>query len=90
MTRFKAVVFDWAGTVIDFGSFAPMGVFVKAFAQFGVEATIAQARKPMGAPKWDHIRTMLRDPAIAEAWRARKGRAPTTPISTGLQGLRAR
>ena len=37
MTRFKAVVFDWAGTVIDFGSFAPMGVFVKAFAQFGVE-----------------------------------------------------
>lgn len=76
MTRFKAVVFDWAGTVIDFGSFAPMGVFVKAFAQFGVEATIDQARKPMGAAKWNHIRAMLDDPAIAEAWRAAQGTAP--------------
>ncbi len=26
MTKFKAVVFDWAGTTVDFGSFAPMGV----------------------------------------------------------------
>lgn len=76
MTRFKAVVFDWAGTVIDFGSFAPMGVFVKAFAQFGVEATIDQARKPMGAAKWNHIRAMLDDPAIAEAWRAAQGTPP--------------
>ncbi len=24
----QAVVFDWAGTVIDFGSHAPMGAFV--------------------------------------------------------------
>jgi beta-phosphoglucomutase-like phosphatase (HAD superfamily) len=28
----KAVVFDWAGTMVDFGSRAPMGVFVEAFA----------------------------------------------------------
>jgi phosphonoacetaldehyde hydrolase len=26
MARFKAAVFDWAGTTIDFGSFAPVGV----------------------------------------------------------------
>jgi phosphonoacetaldehyde hydrolase len=51
MTEIKAVVFDWAGTMIDFGSFAPMGVFVEAFRKFGVEATIAEAREPMGAPK---------------------------------------
>jgi len=36
MTQFKAVVFDWAGTVIDFGSFAPMGAFVDTFGKFGV------------------------------------------------------
>ena len=36
MTKFKAAVFDWAGTMVDFGSFAPMGVFVEAFAAFGI------------------------------------------------------
>lgn len=25
MERVKAVIFDWAGTVIDYGSLAPMG-----------------------------------------------------------------
>ncbi|SON56825.1 Phosphonoacetaldehyde hydrolase [Hartmannibacter diazotrophicus] len=77
MTRFKAVVFDWAGTTIDFGSFAPMGVFVEAFAKFGIEVTIAEARGPMGKPKWDHIKTMMTEPAIASAWAAKYGSAPT-------------
>lgn len=27
MTKFKAVVFDWAGTTVDFGSFARWGGF---------------------------------------------------------------
>lgn len=76
MSKFKAVVFDWAGTMVDFGSFAPMGVFVKAFAQFGIEASIAQARAPMGAAKWDHIRAMMDDPAIAAQWQAKYGAAP--------------
>lgn len=62
MTRFKAAIFDWAGTMIDFGSFAPMGVFVEAFAQFGIEVTVEDARKPMGLPKWDHINAMLQAP----------------------------
>ncbi|MEQ9122020.1 MAG: phosphonoacetaldehyde hydrolase, partial [Alphaproteobacteria bacterium] len=76
MNAFKAVVFDWAGTTIDFGSFAPMGVFVKAFGQFGVRASIADARGPMGMPKRAHIKTMLAMPHIAEQWRARHGAAP--------------
>jgi phosphonoacetaldehyde hydrolase len=74
---FKAAVFDWAGTTVDFGSFAPMGVFVKAFAEFGIEATIAQARAPMGAPKWDHIRAMMDMPEIAQQWQAKYGTAPS-------------
>jgi len=77
MGKFKAAVFDWAGTTIDFGSFAPMGVFVKAFERFGIEATISQARAPMGSPKWDHIRAMLSDPDIAAQWIARHGAPPT-------------
>lgn len=76
MSRFKAVVFDWAGTIIDFGSFAPMGTFVEAFASFGVEATIAEARAPMGMPKLDHVRAMLSAPALAARWEARFGAPP--------------
>ncbi|MCV6598355.1 MAG: phosphonoacetaldehyde hydrolase [Mangrovicoccus sp.] len=77
MSKFKAAVFDWAGTTIDFGSFAPMGVFVKAFEKFGITATIEQARAPMGAPKWDHIRTMMDMPEIAAQWQEKYGAAPT-------------
>ncbi|QDG77053.1 phosphonoacetaldehyde hydrolase [Labrenzia sp. PHM005] len=77
MSKFKAVVFDWAGTMIDFGSFAPMGVFVKAFEKFGITASIDQARAPMGSPKWDHIRAMMDDPDIAAQWQAKHGTAPT-------------
>ena len=77
MSRFKAVVFDWAGTIVDFGSFAPMGVFVKAFAEFGVEVSVAEARAPMGAAKWDHIRTMMDMPDVAARWQAKFGAPPS-------------
>jgi len=77
MSRIQAVIFDWAGTMIDYGSFAPMGVFVEAFKDFGVEATIAEARAPMGAPKWDHIRAMLDAPRLAAEWERVHGAAPS-------------
>ncbi|OYZ89135.1 MAG: phosphonoacetaldehyde hydrolase, partial [Rhizobiales bacterium 17-65-6] len=73
----NAVVFDWAGTMIDHGSQAPMGVFVKAFAQFGVEITVAEARGPMGMAKRDHIKTLLSQPRIAAAWAKAHGATPT-------------
>jgi len=76
MTKFKAVVFDWAGTVIDFGSFAPMGAFVETFAKFDVEVTIADARKPMGLPKRAHIAAMLAEPHIAGRWKSAHGSLP--------------
>lgn len=70
----KAVILDWAGTVVDFGSRAPMGAFVRAFKEFGVDISIADARGPMGMAKWDHIRAVGQAPAVAAAWRARHGR----------------
>jgi phosphonoacetaldehyde hydrolase len=69
----KAVILDWAGTVLDHGSRAPMGVFVAVFREFGVEITVDEARGPMGMAKWDHIRTLGRNPRIAAAWRAAHG-----------------
>lgn len=71
----SAVIFDWAGTVVDFGSHAPMGAFVELFARHGVAITIAEAREPMGLPKWDHIQALGTQPRIAAAWRAANGRA---------------
>lgn len=70
---YKAVIFDWAGTTVDFGSFAPMGVFVETFADFGISVTIDEAREPMGLPKRDHIKAMLNSPRIARSWEAAKG-----------------
>ena len=70
----RGVIFDWAGTVLDHGSRAPMGAFVQAFAQFGVDIAIADARGPMGMAKGDHIRLVGAAPAVAVAWRARHGR----------------
>lgn len=76
MGALKAAVFDWAGTVIDHGSLAPMGVFVRTFRQFGVEITIAEARGPMGMAKRDHIKTLMAQPRVAAAWAAAHGAAP--------------
>ncbi|MDM0111177.1 phosphonoacetaldehyde hydrolase [Variovorax sp. J22R133] len=70
-TRLRAVVFDWAGTIIDFGSCAPMGAFVKLFRQFEIAISIDDARGPMGMAKWDHIKALGKLPHVAEQWEAR-------------------
>jgi phosphonoacetaldehyde hydrolase len=72
----RAVIFDWAGTMIDFGSRAPVSAFIEIFRQSGVEITEAEAREPMGRGKFDHIATITRMPRVAEAWRERHGRPP--------------
>jgi phosphonoacetaldehyde hydrolase len=72
----RAVVFDWAGTMIDHGSQAPMGVFVKAFAKYGVTISVDEARGPMGMAKRDHIHALLTQPRIAAAWQDAHGRPP--------------
>ncbi len=72
----KALILDWAGTVVDHGSRAPMGAFVRAFAEFGVAVSIADARGPMGLAKRDHIHALLSLPNVASAWRAAQGSEP--------------
>lgn len=72
--QLSAVVFDWAGTIIDFGSCAPMGAFVELFRQFEIDISIDDARDPMGMAKWDHIRALGRLPHVADQWQARYGK----------------
>jgi phosphonoacetaldehyde hydrolase len=66
--RFDLVIFDWAGTVVDFGCHAPVIALREAFAIRGVAISDAQARRDMGKPKADHVRALIQDPAIATAW----------------------
>jgi phosphonoacetaldehyde hydrolase len=85
-TKLQAAILDWAGTVVDFGSFAPTQIFVEAFAEFDVQVSIEEARGPMGMGKWDHIRTLCDQPEVAERYRKVFGRTRrptmTSPPST--------
>lgn len=47
MKKMEAVIFDWAGTTVDYGSFAPVQAFIEAFKKFGVTPTHAEVREPM-------------------------------------------
>jgi phosphonoacetaldehyde hydrolase len=69
----KAVVLDWAGTMIDFGSRAPVVALQRVFADAGISITEAEARADMGRAKRDHIRAILGQPRVDAAWRDRHG-----------------
>jgi phosphonoacetaldehyde hydrolase len=72
--KIRGIVLDWAGTIVDFGSLAPMGAFVELFARHEMQITIAEARVPMGLPKLDHIAALAQMPSIAAQWETLKGR----------------
>lgn len=63
-------IFDWAGTMLDFGCIAPVEAFREAFAEAGVEITEAEARAPMGAAKRVHIEMILDQPGVQARWQA--------------------
>lgn len=77
MSRFKAVLFDWAGTTVDYGSCAPARVFIEVFRRRGVEITEPEARGPMGRSKREHIATIANLPRVGELWNNVHGRLPT-------------
>ena len=76
MKKIKAVIFDWAGTTVDFGCMAPVQAFVEVFKQYGIEPTMEEVRGPMGMLKIDHIRTMLRMDRIRTCWVQKYGKEP--------------
>lgn len=69
MSRIEAVIFDWAGTTVDYGCFAPVQAFKGAFNSYGLEPTNNQIREPMGMLKIDHIKTMLEMATINQAFK---------------------
>ena len=75
LRAFDLVIFDWAGTMVDFGCRAPVAALVEAFARRGVALDEAAARADMGKAKVDHVRALLARPEVAAAWLQAVGRA---------------
>jgi 2-aminoethylphosphonate--pyruvate transaminase/phosphonoacetaldehyde hydrolase len=74
--RLKAVVLDWAGTTVDFGSVAPARTMQRLFASQGIELSEQETRQHMGLPKKEHIRGILSLARVREAWTQKHGAAP--------------
>jgi phosphonoacetaldehyde hydrolase len=75
--RIRLVIFDWAGTTVDHGCFAPVAPFVEVLRQNGVAISMADARGPMGLDKKDHLRALLELPAARGQWREAHGSDPS-------------
>ncbi len=75
--KLSAVILDWAGTIVDHGSLAPVRTLQRVFEEAGYPLHEEDARQDMGLPKRDHIRRILHLPRVAAAWRAETGRAVT-------------
>jgi phosphonoacetaldehyde hydrolase len=73
----RALITDLAGTVVDYGSCAPAGVFVELFRRRGLTISQEQAREPMGLQKKDHIRVISNMREVAAAWQAVHGSSCT-------------
>jgi phosphonoacetaldehyde hydrolase len=76
----RAVLFDISGTVLDFGSRAPVAAFVEMFARHGITVSHEEARRPMGTHKRDHIWEILSDPKVATHWQNTHGAKPTPEL----------
>lgn len=86
----KLVIFDWAGTLVDFGCRAPLGAFLEAFAAAKLPISDEIARRPMGAHKRDHVREILGYPEIAARVRAELRREPDEALVGEIYNLFAR
>lgn len=49
MKKIECVIMDWAGTAVDYGCFAPVAAFLKAFAEKGLtDSDNGRSTRPHG------------------------------------------
>ncbi|TWT76049.1 Phosphonoacetaldehyde hydrolase [Posidoniimonas polymericola] len=72
--RLAAVIFDWAGVTVDFGSRAPVLAMLAAFEEQGVPVTEREVRAHMGKAKREHLSAILELPRVRDAWEGRHGK----------------
>jgi phosphonoacetaldehyde hydrolase len=69
MSGIVAVLFDWAGTMIDFGSRAPVIAMEDVLTKANVPVDVATIRRYMGMAKREHVLAILSEPTVAQRWR---------------------
>lgn len=74
--KLTAVVFDWAGTIVDYGCCAPTKAFMNLFNEHDVPITAEEVRQFMGLHKRDHIKGILGLPRVAHAWMSIRKKEP--------------
>jgi phosphonoacetaldehyde hydrolase len=74
-----AVILDWAGTTVDFGSLAPVAALQRIFEANDVPITSAEARAQMGVLKRDQIRFICAGSRVSNAWSRVHGQPPSEP-----------
>lgn len=67
--RIRGVVFDLAGTIVDFGVMAPVRAMRKTFRHFGVTVSEGDVRFYTGLEKKEHIRKLGFSSRVRESWR---------------------
>lgn len=72
--KISMVVFDWAGTTVDYGSSVPMEVFKMIFDEARINLTRSEINGPMGLEKKTHIRSLLSLETSDVQWRQKYGR----------------
>jgi phosphonoacetaldehyde hydrolase len=72
--KIKAVVFDWSGTVVDFGCQAPLAVIMRIFESKGIPLTVDEASGPMGMLKIDHFRELFKLDRVKEQYIKKYGK----------------
>jgi phosphonoacetaldehyde hydrolase len=81
----EIAIFDWAGTLVDFGSCAPVAAMRAAFAAFGIDVPDALVREHMGLAKRDHAAKILAATPVSRAWIERRG----TPDDAAVDAIYA-
>ena len=76
MSKVEGIIFDWAGTTVDYGCFAPVQAFLEAFGQYGIHLTKQEVREPMGMLKMDHIRAIMNMDRVRKCWNEVYGKDP--------------
>lgn len=73
----KAVILDWAGTTVDYGSLAPVIALTRVFEQFGIAVEAGLIRASMGKHKREHLRDVLFSNQVKTQWQQIFGNEPS-------------
>lgn len=74
-TGIQGVIFDWAGTLVDFGAMAAVRAYMAVFDAYGVALTEEEARDRQGLSPYGNVRRLLSTERIRREWEQIHGKS---------------